>query len=45
MFPSHSTVYCAAVQMDNYMEDNVTYWESVYGFNMMPVATRVLEVR
>lgn len=43
MFPSHSTVYCAAVQMDNFMEDDVTYWECVYGFNMMPVATRVLE--
>eukprot|EP00088_Acartia_fossae_P015878 TRINITY_DN1880_c0_g1_i1.p1 TRINITY_DN1880_c0_g1~~TRINITY_DN1880_c0_g1_i1.p1 ORF type:complete len:413 (-),score=82.42 TRINITY_DN1880_c0_g1_i1:66-1304(-) len=43
MFPSHSTVYCAAVQLDEYMEDNVGYWESVYGFNMLPVATRVLE--
>ena len=44
MFPSHARIYCAAVQMDDYMEDNISYWQNVYGFNMLPVATRVLEV-
>jgi len=43
MFPSHARIYCAAVQMDDYMEDNVSYWQNIYGFNMLPVATRVLE--
>jgi len=43
MFPSHSTIYCAAVEMEEYMNDNVNYWQDVYGFNMLPIASRVLD--
>jgi len=43
MFPSNATIYGAPVQMDHYISDNVDYWEDVHGFNMNPVAQRVLE--
>ena len=43
MFPSHARIYAAPVELNTYMNDAVTFWESVYGFNMNPVAQQVLE--
>jgi len=43
MFPSHANIYAAPVELDDYMRDNVTYWQSVYGFNMAPIAQKVVE--
>ena len=43
MFPSHASLYGAPVELNSYMNDNISFWESVYGFNMNPVAQKVLE--
>ncbi len=43
MFPSHASLYAAPVQLDAYMADTVGFWTDVYGFNMTPMAQKVVE--
>jgi hypothetical protein len=43
MFPSHASLYAAPVQLDAYMADRVGFWTDVYGFDMTPMAQKVVE--
>jgi len=43
LFPSHATLYSAPVSLDSWVEEHITSWRDVYGYNMEPMACRSLE--
>ena len=34
LVPSHATIWAAPVSDEGYVEDNISFWKDVYGFNM-----------
>jgi len=45
MFPSHAKILAAPVHLDSWVEEQFTDWNTVYGFNMTPMAQRAMELR
>lgn len=43
MLPSTATVYMCPVNIDEYVRENLTYWDNTYGFNFTPLKMRIQE--
>ena len=44
MFPSHARIMSAPVQLDQWVSQQLSGWDQVYGFNMTPMAQRAVEL-
>ena len=43
MTPSHTTLYIAPLTDPDYVEDHISFWQSVYGFNMTSMLAHIYD--